>query len=204
MTCTDARDRSRRGRSTQEEHPAASCHGSVLLLTVVLLSLLSVLFLFATNSILLRMKAAESMQASLEMLYIAEAGLAHGAAFCSHRGASSPSLTGTTVKEGVEEESATEGPFGDWHPFGTGEYRVRAFRLETDPQPFLKRDSGILLVSDARLQREGSRRACLLLGSVPSFMPLIQLPPQTRTTHWYADCKVRMGNPRREKPFFLR
>ncbi len=66
--------------------------GSILLLTVILLSLLSVLLLLVTNSILLGTQARESLRTSLEMLYIAEAGLAHGQAFCVAHGETSPLL----------------------------------------------------------------------------------------------------------------
>jgi hypothetical protein len=140
--------------------------GSILLLTVILLSLLSVLFLLVANSILMGTQARESMRTSLEMLYIAEAGLAHGQAFCVAHGETSPLLAREEEEEASEPDA--EAPFGAWIPFGEGEYRVQAFRLGMDAQPFLKKDTGILLVATARLDGQGHRRACLLLDDPPS------------------------------------
>jgi hypothetical protein len=150
--------------------------GSILLLTVILLSLLSVLFLLVSNSILLGTQARQSLRSSLEMLYIAEAGLAHGQAFCLAHGETSPLLAREEEGEEVSEPAA-EAPFEAWLPFGEGEYRVQAFRLRTDPQPFLKRGAGILLVGTARLDGEGSRRACLLLDDPPSCRSLAWWEP---------------------------
>jgi hypothetical protein len=101
------------------------------------------------------------------MLYIAEAGLAHGQAFCVAQGETSPLLA--REEEGVVvSESDAEAPFGPWLSFGRGEYRIQAFRLGTDAQPFVRRDTGILLVATARLDGEGRRRACMLLEDPPS------------------------------------
>ncbi len=141
--------------------------GSVLLLTVIILSLLSVLLLLVTNSVLLGTQARESLRTSLELLYISEAGLAHGQAFCVAHGETSPLLVREEEGEKAGEPEA-EAPFGSWLPFGEGEYRIQAFRLGTDAQPFLKMDKGILLVATARLDGEGRRQACLLLDDPPS------------------------------------
>jgi hypothetical protein len=159
-----------RGREALKQN----CRGSILLLSVVLLSFLSVLLLLVTNSILLGTRARESLRASMEMLYIAEAGLAHGQAFCVAQGEASPLLDGEVEGEEVSEADA-EAPFGWWIPFGEGEYRIQAFRLGADAQPFLERDTGILLVATARLAGEGRRRACLLL----------QDPPSCRSLAWW-------------------
>ena len=153
-----------RGRYRHEQ----SCRGSILLLTVILLSLLSVLFLLVTNTVLLGTQARDSLRTSLEMLYIAEAGLAHGQAFCVMHGETSPLLATESEEEGEGTEADAEAPFGTWLPFGRGEYRVQAFRLRTDGQPFVEKDAGILLVATARRDGEGSRRACLLLDDPPS------------------------------------
>jgi hypothetical protein len=150
-------------------------NGSILLLTVVLLSLLSVLFLLAANSVLLGTNARESLQASLEMLYIAEAGVAHGQAFCTAHGETSPALATEASAEGEEAEPGVEDPFGLWLPFAGGEYRLKSFRLEAETQPYVDRDSGILIVSTARLNGEGRRRVCLLLDD----------PPSCRTLSWW-------------------
>lgn len=150
-------------------HKKRNTRGSILLLTVILLSLFSVLFLLVTSSVLLGTQARESLRTSLEMLYIAEAGLAHGQAFCVMHGETSLLLTTESEEEEEEEtEADTEAPFGTWLPFGRGEYRVEAFRLRTDVQHFVEKDAGILLVATARLDGEGSRRACLLLEDPPS------------------------------------
>ncbi len=151
--------------------------GSILLLAVVLLSLLSVLLLLATNFVLLGTKARKSIQASTEMLYIAEAGLAHGQAFCAAHGTSSPLLA--PEEQGEEGESGwhPEDPFDTWIPFGNGAYRVEAFRLRTDEQPFVNRDSGILLVATSRLHGEGRRRTCLVLEDPPSCLPVAWWEP---------------------------
>jgi len=178
MTRRNARDPSSTRQRGISKRSLSNRHGSVLLLTVVLISLLSVLLLAATNSILLGLMARESLQASLEMLHVAEAGLAHGEAFCAAYGETSSSLTSAAETESTEEEAAIEDPFGTWFPFGRGEYRIQAFRLGTDTQPFLKRDSGILLVSAARLEGEGRRRACLLLEEPPSCRPLAWWEPE--------------------------
>jgi len=151
-----------------------SC-GSILLLTLILLSFLSVLFLNVTNSILLGMQARESLRTSQEMLYIAEAGLAHGQAFCVTHGETSPLLAREEAEEASEPDA--EAPFGAWLPFGGGEYRVQAFRLGLDAQPFVSKDTGILLVATARLDGEGQRRACLLLNDPPSCRSLAWWEP---------------------------
>jgi hypothetical protein len=153
--------------------------GSILLLTVVLLSLLSVLFLFATNFVLLGARARDSLRVSVEMLYIAEAGLAHGQAFCAAYGESSPTLSGQTAEAGEgAEEPGGEDPFGERFPFGRGDYRVRAYRLGTDGQPYIERDSGVLLVSTARFEGEGGKRICLLLEEPPACRSLAWWEPE--------------------------
>ena len=177
MMRRDPSDRSADRRSRWPKRCLTGCHGSVLLLTAVLLSLLSVLILLAVNYVLLGMKARESLQASLEMFHIAEAGLAHGEAFCAAHGETSPALASAAEKEAPEEDPAIEDPFGRWFPFGRGEYRIRAFRLGTDTQPFLSRDSGVLFVSTGRLEGEGRRRACLLIEEPPSCLRLAWWEP---------------------------
>jgi hypothetical protein len=147
------------------------------LLAVILLSLLSVLFLLLTNSVLMGTKARSSIQASMEMLYIAEAGLAHGQAFCAAHGQTSPILTGTQPPEGEEGAPGGTGPFDVWLPFGPGEYRLEVFRLNKDAQTFLKRDEGLLLVAVARRHGLGRRRACLLLDDPPSCLPIAWWEP---------------------------
>jgi len=148
-------------------HKKLNSRGSILLLTLILLAVLSVLFLLVTNSVLLGTQSRQSLRTSLEMLYVAEAGLAHGRAFCVAHGENSPLLTRREEGEEMIEPHA-EAPFEAWLPFGKGEYRVQAFRLGTDPQPFLKKDSGVLFVATARLDGEGRRRVCLLLEDPPS------------------------------------
>lgn len=155
-----------------------NCRGSLLLLTVILLCLLSVLFLFATNTVLLGTKVRESLLASVETLYIAEAGLSHGQAFCAAHGEEAFATAEETEGEGGTEGSEIEAPFEAWLPFGRGEYRLQAYRLSTDAQPFVLRDSGILLVSTARLQEgEARRRVCLLLDEPPSCRALAWWEP---------------------------
>ena len=142
--------------------------GSVLLLAVVVLSLLAALFALITNSVLLGTQAGESLHASLEMLYIAEAGLAHGRAFCRACGETSSLLAGEAAETPSGGTSDDQAPFGGWIPFAGGAYRVQAFRLNSAPQSFIEKDSGILLVADARLHGEGRRRVCLLIDEPPS------------------------------------
>jgi len=152
--------------------------GSVLLLTVIVLSLLSVLFLLATDSVILGTRATQSLLDSLEMFYIAEAGLSHGQAFCVTAGETS--FVSTADLESEEEVSKTEidDPFGVWHPFGPGSYRVDAYQLGLDEQPFLDRDAGILLVSTARLEAIGQRQVFLLIDQPPSCSVLAWWEPQ--------------------------
>jgi hypothetical protein len=159
------------------EHKKRNSRGSILLLTVILLSLLAVLFLLVTNTILLGTQARESFRASLEMLYIAEAGLAHGQAFCVAQGETSPLLAGEAEEGGEGNEPDSKAPFEEWIPFGSGEYRIQAFLLHADAQPFVKKDTGILLVATARLSGEGRRRACLLLEDPPSCRSLAWWEP---------------------------
>jgi hypothetical protein len=152
----------------RKESYLADSQGSVLLLTVIVLCLLSVLFLLATDSVILGTRATQSLTDSLEMFYIAEAGLSHGQAFCVMAGETS--LVSTVELESEEEVSTPElgDPFGVWHPFGRGRYRVEAYELGLDEQPFLDRDSGILLVSTAQLEAIGQKRVFLLLDQPPS------------------------------------
>lgn len=156
----------------------ADSRGSVLLLTVVLLALLSVLFLLVTNSVLLGTRARKSLQASMEMFYIAEAGLYHGQAFCEAYGEKSSVLTRAIEEGGEVDESEIETPFDAWLSFGRGEYRINAYRLSTDTQPFVERDSGVLLVATARLQGDGRKRVCLLLDEPPSWRALAWWEPE--------------------------
>ena len=138
------------------------------MLTVIVLCLLSVLFLLATDSVLLGARARQSLQDSLEMFYIAEAGLSHGQALCVAAGetsfASSEEL-GANEDDGKPE---VDDPFGVWVPFSRGRYQVEAYQLGLDEQPFVDRDSGILLVSAAQLEGIGQKRVCLLLDEPPS------------------------------------
>ena len=159
------------------EHKKPNTRGSILLLTAILLSLLSVLLLLIANSILMGTQARDSLRTSLEMLYIAEAGLAHGQAFCVAHGESSPVLAREDEGEEVGESGA-EAPFGAWLPFGKGEYWVQAFRLGADAQPFVQKDTGILLLATARLNGEGQRRACLLLEDPPSCRSMAWWEPE--------------------------
>jgi len=156
----------------------ADSQGSVLLLTVIVLSLLSVLFLLATDSVILGTRATQSLLDSLEMFYIAEAGLSHGQAFCVLAGETS--FVSTVDLESEEEVSKTEidDPFGVWHPFGRGSYRVDAYELGLDEQPYLDRDSGILLVSTARLEAIGQKRVLLLIDQPPSCSALAWWEPE--------------------------
>ena len=156
----------------------ADSRGSILFLTVVLLSLLSILFLLATNSVLLGTKARESLQASVEMFYIAEAGLSHGQAFCAAYGERSSLLAGEIEEESDVRESEIDAPFGTWFPFGRGEYRIKAYRLSEDPQPFVERDSGVLLVVTAHLDGTGEKRVCLLIDEPPSCRALAWWEPE--------------------------
>ncbi len=166
-------DRHRRGGRI---HTSLS-RGSILILAVVLLSLLSVLALLIVNFVLLGTKVRNSLQASTEMLYIAEAGLAHGQAFCVAHGTDSSQLAPHMEELDEGGNSYEEDPFDVWHPFGNGEYRVRAFRLSTDTPPYLKHDSGVLLVATARLKGLGRRRVCLLLEDPPSCLPIAWWEP---------------------------
>lgn len=146
----------------------ADSRGSILLLTVLLLSLLSVLFLFVTNSVLLGTRARESLRSAVEMFYLAEAGLSHGRAFCVAYGEGSALREGGADDKGEVGGLEADAPFGVWLPFGRGDYRIEAFRLSEDPQALVERDSGILLVATAQLDGEGRKRICLLLDEPPS------------------------------------
>jgi hypothetical protein len=147
------------------------------LLTVILLSLLSVLYLLVTNSVILGTRARESLQASMRMFYIAEAGLSHAQAFCVASGERSSVLAGPVGNQEELSEPEDGGPFGNWFPFGDGEYRIQAYSLGEDPQPFVERDSGILFVATARLGGEGRKRICLLVEEPPSCNPLAWWEP---------------------------
>ena len=158
------------------DHEYPNTRGSILLLTVILLSLLSVLFLLVVNAFLLGTKARDSLRSAVEMLYVAEAGLAHGQAYCVDYGETSPLLTREEQAQEVTEPDP-KSPFDSWLSFGRGEYRIRAFRLGMDAQPFLARDTGVLLVATARLDSHGQRRACLLLDDPPSCRSLAWWEP---------------------------
>jgi len=156
----------------------ADLRGSILLLTVVVLCLLSVLFLLATDSVLLGTRAKQSLQDSLEMFYIAEAGLSHGQAFCVAAGETyfvSPEELEVDEDAGKPE---FDDPFGVWVPFGRGRYRVEAYVLGLDEQPFVDKDSGILLVSTAQLEGIGQKRVCLLVDEPPSCSVLAWWEPE--------------------------
>jgi hypothetical protein len=148
------------------------------LLTVIVLCLLSVLFLLATDSVLLGTKARQSLQGSLAMFYIAEAGLAHGRAFCDVAGESRFVSSVEVEKDEEAGEPEVDDPFGLWLPFAQGKYRVEAYQLGLDEQPFVDRDSGILLVSTAQLKGIGQKRVCLLIDNPPSCSVLAWWEPE--------------------------
>ena len=151
--------------------------GSVLLLTVVLLCLLSVLFLLATNSVLLGTRARRSLEESLEMFYIAEAGLSHGQAFCAAHGDAWFSPVGENEDKDATGHPEIDSPFDRWVSFGRGRYRIEAYRLGLDDQPFVDRHDGILILSTAELEGVGRKRAFLLLEDPPSCEPLAWWEP---------------------------
>jgi hypothetical protein len=156
----------------------APSQGSILLLTVIVLCLLSLLLLLATNSVLLGTRARESVGDALAVFYIAEAGLSHGQAFCRACGEQSPVLAG---EFDVAEEAGNcevDVPFDAWLPFSDGRYRIRAYPLSTVEQPYVERDSGILLVSTGELEGKGRKRICLLLDEPPSCSALAWWTPE--------------------------
>ena len=138
------------------------------MLTVIVLCLLSVLFLLATDSVLLGTKARQSLQDSIEMFYIAEAGLSYGQAFCVAAGETSFGSPGELEADEDAGRPDVDDPFGFWVPFGRGRYRVEAYQLGLDEQPFVDKDSGILLVSTAQIDGIGRKRAYLLIDQPPS------------------------------------
>ncbi len=148
--------------------------GGVLLMTLILSSFLSALILLAADSLLHGSKVVGSLETSMELLYLAEAGLAHGQAFCKARGNDyfSQDRASQNDASGRDENGAVpEDPFERWIPFGRGRYylEVHAFSQEGRSTPYLARDSGILIVATAAIGEMRTREVCLLLSDPPGF-----------------------------------
>ena len=151
--------------------------GSVLLMTLILSFFLSVFLLLATDTLLLGMKSQRFTESSMELFYLAEAGLAHGQAFCRSDRGEAFFLDKRNQSLTEDDEVDPEYPFDHWIPWGKGNYLLTV-RVPTEKDPsaiFLARDSGILLLV----------KATLGLNQTKSLILLMEEPPSCKTLAWW-------------------
>ena len=156
--------------------------GSILFLTLMMTSFLSVLVLLATEIFTLSIQATQNFENSLQLFYVAEAGLAHGQAFCRIDGCDEVfnSGDGEGGPEGESGEAVAFYPYYEWIAYDKGEYFLEAYMLSLgEDQPYLEKDSGVLIVATAALRgRENTKTLCLLLEEGPSWRPVAWWEPQ--------------------------
>ena len=155
--------------------------GSVLFLITVVSCFLSALILLAVETFSLGIQAVGNYEDSLRLFYVAEAGLAHGQAFCRNYGCEEGfdlEEVGDPVGEIRQEMPPI--PFYEWLDYGRGEYFLEIFLLHSGAvQPYLDKDSGVLIVATAALKgRENIKTLCLLLEEGPSWKPIAWWEPQ--------------------------
>lgn len=151
--------------------------GSVLLMTLILSLFLSVFLMLATDTLLLGMKSQRFTESSMELFYLAEAGLAHGQAFCRSERGEAFFLAKRNGSLTEDDEKDPAFPFDHWIPWGEGNYLLTV-RVPTEKDPasiFLERDSGILL----------RVRATLGVNQTKSLILLMEEPPSCRTLAWW-------------------
>ena len=145
----------RRGR----ERIAA--RGSVLVVSVVIMSALSVLVLTAANTILLAHRIQCAFEESVHSFYVAEAGLAHARALCPFLEPGAPD---------PDDDPEHTLPWGTWVPFGDGAYHLTYRFLQDGPShlPLAAKGSGMLVEGSGRISPGRETRIKMLLHDPPS------------------------------------
>ncbi len=145
--------------------------GSILVVTVFLLSSLFILVLTATETVLLARKAQRALEISVESFYIAEAGLARAQAVCPKLyTAPLPGDGDDEWKNGSEEGDNPDFSQAKWIPFGNGKYFLSVrFVADLPPEhPLTTLGSGILVEALARVEQHNEIGITILLDDPPS------------------------------------
>jgi len=152
----------------QGERRESGARGSVLVVTLLLVSALSVLMMMAADTVLLAHRVQQAFESSWKGFYVAEAGLAHARFLCS-------SLE--PDGGGLEADPADPVPWGRWVPFGDGAYYLTAQFLKDAPAgaPLSSMQTGFLVEVSARVGTCRETRIKMLLED----------PPSCRTVAWW-------------------
>ena len=129
--------------------------GSILLVTLFMMSFLSILLFKTTETVLLANKAQIAFEHSVKLFYVADAGLAHAQALC---------------RQGGSEEQMSVFPWNQWVSFIEGNYFLKT-SYPSDPHPFqrgLKLESGMLIEVVGKLGPSMVTRIHMLLDDPPS------------------------------------
>lgn len=157
--------------------PLINAGGSVLLMALILCSFLSICLLCATDSLLMNLRAQRAFESSLDLFYVAEAGLAHARAFCMTH-ALQDIVAGNEGKEMSESDGENPGsPFDHRIVWGGGSYFLKAYLpAESEGRSIpVQGASGLLLSISASL--DSSQEKHLLV--------LVEEPPSCRTLAWW-------------------
>jgi len=144
--------------------------GSVLLLSLFLCSLLSVLVLGAAGSLMLAEKTEASLAESTQLIYLAEAGLAHARSYCRSVSAWPPAAGEVPVgEELVGDAAGEEAPLDRWIPWGPGKYKLQAAVLSENPSPTPGfGELGILVQATGAMGDHRKKKLQALLEEPPS------------------------------------
>lgn len=173
-------------------HRRPDNRGSVLLLTLLLLSFLSTLLLLAGYERALGTRAQAALEQAVTLLYTAQAGVAHGRALCARIDLSSPDAGAPGEGEPPEGEGEDAGREGGETPedlvpplerrvtFNAGTYRLRIFALADEAAerpPVDVGDSGVLLIVRAE-GGQGCKSLHVLLEDPPACRPVAWWEPE--------------------------
>jgi len=157
--------------------PVMNTRGSILLMTLILCSFLSVCLLLAADSLLMGNKAQDAFRSSLDLFYLAEAGLAHGRSFCMTHDVQDMLEQSGDAEEGDGEPLS---PFHDRIDWGGGSYSLKAYLPADSGERALpvQGASGLLLSVSANLGPDRNKRLLVLLEEPPSCRVLAWWEPQ--------------------------
>jgi hypothetical protein len=145
--------------------------GSILILTLLLLTSLCVLLLSATETVLMDVKAERAFEVSVRRFYVAEAGLAHAQALCRFM---------KKGEDGKRSIPSADVPWERWVSYSGGEYFL-VFRSLSGSDPGLplgSRNKGILVQASARQSTNGETRIHMVLEDPPSCKPVAWWQPR--------------------------
>ena len=151
-----------------------------MLLTAILIFFLSTLLCLATDSYNIGTKSVKAFEEATQLFYLAEAGLAHGYAYCQAEGCAGELFFETSEEHLESFDSSSASPLYKWTSYGKGRYYLEVFDLkEIGLHPLLNRDSGILIVVTAYLDNIPSQKQlCLLIEAAPGWKKIAWWEPE--------------------------